>query len=73
MTAWVTSVTGSWRGEGGKQLQAAPWREQQSLEKEHQRSPWRAGLGRQEHWPGPSSCSQAALSSIPSNEQAEEL
>lgn len=43
MAAWVTSVSGSWRGDRGGQLQAAPWREQQSLEKERQRPPAEQG------------------------------
>lgn len=58
MAAWVTFVTGSWNA--GGQLQAAPWREQQSLEKRSWQLPWRAGLGRQEPWPGPSPSGRAA-------------
>lgn len=70
VAAWVTSVTGNWRGDRGGQLQAALRRSSRAWG-ERVRGSWVSKIGRQEPWLGPSSASRAALCSAPSNKQAE--
>lgn len=70
VAAWVTSVTGNWRGDRGGQLQAALWRSSRAWGG-RVRGSWVSKAGRQEPWLGPGSARRAALCSAPSNKQAE--